>query len=226
MTIVVNRLFAPTRSEQTEPAASASGSADAADLDVDEQRALLAAIRLGDAADATEVGLERGDQLGKVERRAGRLLGRELAPRTIHGTVGDEVTDVELAGATRGIDRDRCDRVEPEQREIGEIVARERLVAQVGVDEPEATEPALAAAQTTDICAQAQAQDRRSRCTPCRAPRSGDRMTRLGRARSPPASSTHADRPRSASREARSESQVARHSSSHERSRVTTRAST
>ena len=59
--------------------------------------------------------------------------------------------DEQLARAARGIDGDRGDRVEPEQREIGEIVARQRFAAQVGVNEPQAAEPAVAAADTAEV---------------------------------------------------------------------------
>ncbi len=61
------------------------------------------------------------------------------------------MADVELARAPLGIDRDRGDRIEPEQLQISHVVAGERLVAEVRVDEPKAAEPTLPAADATEI---------------------------------------------------------------------------
>ena len=119
----------------------------AAKLDVDEQRAVLTDVGRGDAMRTTELLLELRDQLEKVRPRRGRWLGRQLD----RGAVRHHVTDVQLAGAARSVDGDRRHRVEAEQREVGHVVARERLVAEVGVDEAEAAKPAGAAADTTEI---------------------------------------------------------------------------
>ncbi len=130
--------------------------AGAAELDVDEQRALLAAragagLRGGDAVGAAVLGLEARDQLEEVGARRGGGLGRQLAPRPIGRRVGQQVADEQLAGPAGGVDGDRGDRVEPQQREVGEIVARQRLPAQVGVHEAQAAEPAGAAAHAADV---------------------------------------------------------------------------
>ena len=122
----------------------ASASLRAAELDVDEQRAILAGVGRGDAARARRTrASSRAISSTKFVPRRGRRLGRQLAPRPIAGAVGDQVADVQLARPARGVDGDRRDRVEPEQREVGEIVARQRLAAQVRVDEAQAAEPAL-----------------------------------------------------------------------------------
>jgi hypothetical protein len=49
------------------------------------------------------------------------------------------------------IDGDRGDRVEPQQAEVGQVVARERLAAQVRVDEANAAQPARTAAEPPEI---------------------------------------------------------------------------
>ncbi len=59
--------------------------------------------------------------------------------------------DEQLLRLPGGAHRDRGHRIEPEQREIGEIVARERFAAQVGVHEPQPAKPALPTAHTTDV---------------------------------------------------------------------------
>src|SRR3569623_1308700 len=119
----------------------------AAELDMDEQRAILADVRRRDAMRATELLLELGDQLEEVRARCGRGLRRQLLRRAIR----HHVTDEQLARAAGRVDRDRGDGVEPEQLEVGHVVARERLVTKVRVDEPETAEPAGASADTTEI---------------------------------------------------------------------------
>ena len=119
----------------------------ATELDVNEQRAVFADIGGGDTVRATELLLELGDQVEEVGLRRGRLLDGQLD----RGTVRHHVADVQLAGPTRCIDTDRGDRIEPQQREVGHVVARERLVAQMGMNEPQAAKPAGATADTTEI---------------------------------------------------------------------------
>ena len=48
-------------------------------------------------------------------------------------------------------DLDRGDEVEPQEREVGVVVARERLAVQVRVHEPEAAQAALPGAAAADV---------------------------------------------------------------------------
>ena len=87
----------------------------------------------------------------KSVRGCGGELGGQLAPRPVGGGVGHQVADVQLARPARGVDGDRRYSIEPQQREVGEVVPGQRLAAQVGVDEPKAAEPARSAAHTADV---------------------------------------------------------------------------
>lgn len=55
------------------------------------------------------------------------------------------------AGKAIFADRDRDDRVEPQQSEVGQVVSGEPLGAQVGMDQAKASQPAAARAQATPI---------------------------------------------------------------------------
>ena len=79
---------------------------------------------------------------GAPARPAARVARRRRAPMW---------RDEQLARAAGRVDGDRGDRVEPEQREVGQVVARERLAAQVRVDEPQAAKASAAAADTAEI---------------------------------------------------------------------------
>src|SRR5262249_16969929 len=75
-----------------------------------------------------------------------RAVGAVLAPgRRAGGPLGDG------AGAPAALDANRCDQVEPEEREVGEVVLRQRLAAEVGVDEPEAAEAAARRTEAADV---------------------------------------------------------------------------
>ena len=120
----------------------ASRVARAPELDVHQQRAVLARVGRRDPARAPNSASRPAISSAKSSCDAvGCSAGSSLHGR--RRAVGDEVADEQLARATRGVDRDRRDRVEPQQREVGEIVARQRLAAQVRVHEPQAAEPAL-----------------------------------------------------------------------------------
>ncbi|HEX8115360.1 MAG TPA: hypothetical protein VF516_46860, partial [Kofleriaceae bacterium] len=125
--------------------------AGAADPDVHQQRAILAGVDRGDPARAAELGLETGDQLDEVGSRLRGGLGGQLAPWPSGGGVRHQVADIQFASTTRGIDGNRRYSIQPQQCEVGEVVAGERLAAQVGVDQAKPAESALSAAHTTDI---------------------------------------------------------------------------
>jgi hypothetical protein len=145
--VLTGRHAYPVREFAALPKAWQFGIARASELDVDDQRAILAAIGRGDPVCPAELLLDARDQLDEVGARRGRLLGRQLDRRCIRHHVADE----QLAGPARSVDGDRRDGVEPQQREVGEVVARERLATQVGVDEPQAAEAPRATAHTADV---------------------------------------------------------------------------
>ena len=64
---------------------------------------------------------------------------------------GSQVRELDPPGAAVGQRLDHGDQVEAQQREVVEVVAGERLAAQMRVDEPQAAEAADAAAQAADV---------------------------------------------------------------------------
>src|SRR5262249_49362325 len=62
-----------------------------------------------------------------------------------------EVRHVDDAGAAAALDADGGDQVEPEERQIGEVVLCERLTAKVRVDQSQAPEAAARGAQTAHV---------------------------------------------------------------------------
>ncbi|HEX3474009.1 MAG TPA: hypothetical protein VHT91_03150 [Kofleriaceae bacterium] len=61
------------------------------------------------------------------------------------------MADIQLAGTTRRVDGNRRYSIQPQQCEVGQVVAGERLAAQVGMDQTKPAEPALSAAHTADV---------------------------------------------------------------------------
>jgi hypothetical protein len=61
------------------------------------------------------------------------------------------VTDVQFARTTRGIDGNRRYSIQSKQCEVGQVVAGERLAAQVGMDQTKPAESTLSAAHAADI---------------------------------------------------------------------------
>ena len=105
-------------------------------VDVDHDRAVLARIGRRDAMRAREPGLDAGDEIEKVE------LGRQgwLGGKHERLGIGLHARDKQLVRLAGRIDRERGDRVEPQQPEVGEIVAGQRLATQVGVDQAHAAQ--------------------------------------------------------------------------------------
>ena len=64
---------------------------------------------------------------------------------------GSQVREIDAAGQAVTQHLDRGHQVEPQQGEVVEVVAGERLPLQMGVDEPQAAEAADAAAQAADV---------------------------------------------------------------------------
>jgi hypothetical protein len=61
------------------------------------------------------------------------------------------VRDVQIGRPSVRPYADRRDQVQPQQRQVDEIVARQRLVPQVRVDQPQAAEPTAPGADATDL---------------------------------------------------------------------------
>ena len=101
--------------------------------DGDQDRALggsdLAGSRL-----AGELFLARSDEGAEVEVEQRRRRRLEVLDRGIVGVGGTQRRGVGQAGEPIGQRRDRDHRIESQEREVGEIVAGERLGAQMGVD--------------------------------------------------------------------------------------------
>ncbi len=64
---------------------------------------------------------------------------------------GSQMRELDAAGQAVRQHLDRGHQVEPQQGEVVEVVAGERLALQMGVDEPQAAEAADAAAQAADV---------------------------------------------------------------------------
>ena len=67
------------------------------------------------------------------------------------GFSGQQVGQVDLAGKAVLLDLEGGHRVEPQQREVGVVVAGERLAAQVGVHEPQAAQAVGSGASAPDV---------------------------------------------------------------------------
>ena len=102
-----------------------------------------------DAVRAAEL-LPRARAISSTKFVRGAVAG-SAGSSTRAAPSGTMCADEQLARAAGGVDGDRGDRVEPQQREVGEVVARERLAAQVRVDEPQAAEAARAAAHAAEV---------------------------------------------------------------------------
>jgi hypothetical protein len=77
--------------------------------------------------------------------------GIHLEPVPAVGVFRDEVGRVDLARKSVFFGRQGADEVEPQQREVREIVPGERFPVEVGVDEPQPLEAALAGAELVEV---------------------------------------------------------------------------
>ena len=102
--------------------------------------------------DALELLLERLDQRGRrpASLRWNGSVGSS-APRLAALDRRQQVRDVQVGGPPVGPHADRRHQVEPQQRQVDEVVARQRLVAQVRVHQAQAAEPAAAGADAADL---------------------------------------------------------------------------
>ena len=101
---------------------------------------------------ARELLLERADPVAEVEvEQRGRRRLEPLDPGARVAFVGRSARDVREAGQALVVGADRDHRVEPQHREVGQVVAVERLVADVGVDAAQAAQPAAAGAQAAPV---------------------------------------------------------------------------
>ena len=108
-------------------------------------------VAIDGGRDALELLLERRDQRGRIQRAAEERLGRQQAPGRPAFDRRQQVRDVQVGRAAVGPDADRRDQIEPQQRQVDEIVARQRLAAQVRVHQPQAAEAAAAGADAADL---------------------------------------------------------------------------
>ena len=124
--------------------------------DADHQRPLLLGLPRG-AGDAGEFvlqglhgGLDVETELVDV-RRLDALEGLVAVLILAVRPQGRQMGEVDPSGEAGVEHFDRRHEVEPQQGEVVEVVAGERLAFQVGVDEPQAAEAADAAAQAADV---------------------------------------------------------------------------
>ncbi len=78
-----------------------------------------------------------------------RRLRRQDPPR--RPLARDQVPDVHRPGAPAAVDEDRGDQIEAQEREIGQVVLRQRLAAEVGMHQPQPTKSTARGAQATHV---------------------------------------------------------------------------
>ena len=78
-------------------------------------------------------------------------LGGQHAPGLAALDRRQQVRDVQIGGPPVGLHADGRHQVQPQQRQVDQVVARQRLVAQVGVHQAQAAEAAAAGADAADL---------------------------------------------------------------------------
>ncbi len=109
--------------------------------DTDQQRRFPAGRRGAAIADLPHFGFERLNQIEAVD---GKFMGlerlAELIGRT-RGLVGQNVGPVHFVRPPLVVDRDGGHGIQPQQRKVRQIVIRQTLVFQMGVDAAHAAQP-------------------------------------------------------------------------------------
>ena len=111
-------------------------------LDHHQQRPLGAAGGDGRGDRPLELLLQRGDQLGDVQLGAVEGDRRQDRPGWRSSPGRQQVGHVQVGGAAVAGDPHGGHQVQPQQRQVDQVVAGERLVAQVGVHQAQAPEAA------------------------------------------------------------------------------------
>jgi len=121
---------------------------------VHEDRGAVLAIDLPRAGDAREALFELGDERRGIDRvlaavgdRSERRVGR-VAPALSHGHVVPVVHGARLAIAAQA---HRAHEIEAQAREIDDVVARQALVVEVRVDQPQAAEATFGGTRAADV---------------------------------------------------------------------------
>ncbi len=78
-------------------------------------------------------------------------LARQDAPGRLPRQRRQQVRDVQIGRPSVGLEADRRHQVQSQERQVDEIVARQRLVAQVGVHEAQAPEAPAPGPQAADL---------------------------------------------------------------------------
>ena len=125
-------------------------------LDLHEHRAIFARVDHARVRSGRgELFLERFDEAQKVEvapaRNFGRRHVRQHAPLLVLRVRRQEVRNRERPDGAVRRHHDRRDEIEPQLREVDEIVARDWLRFEVRVHEPDATQTPHRRAQTADV---------------------------------------------------------------------------
>ena len=126
------------------------GRAVAAGGDRDEDRALAVADVVGRRR-AGELVLEVADPAAEFDVEIRRMTGRELGRRAPVGIGRTERRGVGERRQPVVAHPDRYDRIEPQQREVGQIVPGQTFVGQMGLDQAQASQASATRAQATPV---------------------------------------------------------------------------
>ena len=119
--------------------------------DHDQQRPLGALGGDGGGDRALELLLQRGHQVGRVHLGLVERDGRHHRPGHAVGGGRRHVGQVQVGRAPVPGHPHRRHQVQPQQRQVDQVVPGQRLVAQVGVHQPQAPEPPPAGAQAPEL---------------------------------------------------------------------------
>ncbi len=132
--------------------------------DVDQDRASVFGDHLTRPVDARELFLETEDELlgvhvealiGEWPDRAVGRLARVAAPAFLGRLTGrrrDAMPVVDPGRrARRRVETDRGDQVEPQPRQVDDVIAGQRLIAQMRVDQAQTAKSSRAPTQTADV---------------------------------------------------------------------------
>ena len=120
---------------------------------VHQDRASVLGLDVSRACRARELFFDRGDDLLRVavELGVGRRRINKEGLRVRAGSDGNAVRVVDRERVSLGRDADRGDHVQAQTRQVDQIVARERLAAQMRMHQAQTTKATLSRAEATEV---------------------------------------------------------------------------